>query len=47
MYDKKDDAIYIPTVLNMDYANKKIARIGLSSVSATLPKGTEIMILGR
>ena len=24
MYDKKDDAIYIPTVLNMDYANKKI-----------------------
>lgn len=30
-----------------NYVNKKIAKVGLSSISATLPKGTEVMILGR
>lgn len=30
-----------------NYVNKKIAKVGLSSISATLPKGTEIMVLGK
>jgi hypothetical protein len=40
---------YDQTVLNQytDYIDKKIAKVGLSSISATLPKGTEIMVLGR
>lgn len=30
-----------------NYAGKKLVKVGLSSISATLPKGTEIMVLGR
>lgn len=40
---------YDQTVLNQytDYIDKKIAKVGLSSISATLPKGTEIILLGK
>ena len=30
-----------------NYVGEKIAKVGLSSISATLPKGTEIMVLGK
>lgn len=40
---------YDQTVLNqyIDYIDKKIVKVGLTSINATLPKDTEIMILGR